>query len=316
MKNPCISIIIPCYNQAQYLEKCLQSVLNQTYTNWECIIINDGSSDNTQEVALDWSKKDERYEYLYKENGGVSSARNFGIENAKGKYIVFVDADDTVDEIFLETYIIHIDKDLEFIVQDFNRINTKGKFNNFLGYEDTVFCLSKPSQLNQLKYFEGYVCNKLYKREILNNYNIRFDNSLTLCEDLKFYLEYIEYIEKIKFVKNSTYNYFYRSESATNSFHEHNNFIEIFKNYNKIFKNNKFISKKEIQQKYTYLFIMFLSSMNKKEDSERVQFLKKVYSVVNFDLISSTKYRYILFKNLYFLKLYHCLIFAFSRLSK
>lgn len=89
-----ISIIVPCYNQAQYLDECLQSVLNQTYQNWECIIVNDGSPDNTEEVVKKWVEKDARFQYLHKENGGLSSARNAGLDIAKGDYIQFLDSDD------------------------------------------------------------------------------------------------------------------------------------------------------------------------------------------------------------------------------
>ncbi|HAO28647.1 MAG TPA: glycosyltransferase family 2 protein, partial [Chryseobacterium indologenes] len=81
---PTISIIVPCYNQAIYLDECLQSVLDQTYGNWECIIVDDGSPDNTKEVTEKWIEKDNRFIYLHKENGGLSSARNAGIEAAKG----------------------------------------------------------------------------------------------------------------------------------------------------------------------------------------------------------------------------------------
>lgn len=100
--NSLITIIIPCYNQAQYLDEALQSVLNQTYSIWECIIVNDGSVDNSEEIAKNWLAKDTRFIYFYKENGGVSSARNFGIEKAKGTYIQFLDADDVLDSRKLE----------------------------------------------------------------------------------------------------------------------------------------------------------------------------------------------------------------------
>ncbi|ASK31548.1 glycosyl transferase family 2 [Chryseobacterium sp. T16E-39] len=100
--DPKISIIVPCYNQAQYLDECLQSVLDQTYQNWECIIVNDGSPDNTEEVVEKWIQKDLRFQYLYKENGGLSSARNAGIEIAKGTWILPLDADDKVSNQYLE----------------------------------------------------------------------------------------------------------------------------------------------------------------------------------------------------------------------
>ena len=101
MQQPFISIIVPCYNQAQYLDESLQSVLNQTYQNWECIIVNDGSPDNTEEIALQWTNKDPRFRYLHQENSGVSAARNNGINNSKGEWILPLDGDDRIDENYL-----------------------------------------------------------------------------------------------------------------------------------------------------------------------------------------------------------------------
>ncbi len=97
-----ISIIVPCYNQAQYLPDCLQSVVEQTYSHWECIIVNDGSLDNTEAVALEWAAKDNRIKYLKKENGGLCSARNAGISSAEGKWILPLDADDKIGKDYLK----------------------------------------------------------------------------------------------------------------------------------------------------------------------------------------------------------------------
>lgn len=97
-----ISVIVPCYNQAQYLDECLQSVVDQTYQHWECIIVNDGSPDNTEDIAASWLKKDQRFKYIYQDNKGVSAARNFGIENAKGEWILPLDADDLISDDYLE----------------------------------------------------------------------------------------------------------------------------------------------------------------------------------------------------------------------
>jgi len=97
-----VSIIVPCYNQAQYLDEALQSVLDQIHTNWECIIVNDGSPDNTAEIANTWIEKDSRFIYLFQENRGLSSARNLGLEKAKGGYIQFLDSDDFIDKRKLE----------------------------------------------------------------------------------------------------------------------------------------------------------------------------------------------------------------------
>jgi len=91
-----VSIIIPCFNQAQYLPAALQSILEQSYTNWECIIVNDGSQDNTEEIAQLWLKKDNRFRYFYKQNGGLSSARNLGLDIVAGNFVQFLDCDDVL----------------------------------------------------------------------------------------------------------------------------------------------------------------------------------------------------------------------------
>jgi len=97
-----ISIIVPCFNQAKFLDECLNSVLNQTYSNWECIIINDGSQDNTSVVANLWISKDSRFKYLFQENRGLSSARNLGIRNSNSDFLLPLDADDKISPNYIE----------------------------------------------------------------------------------------------------------------------------------------------------------------------------------------------------------------------
>lgn len=99
---PKVSIVVPCYNQAQYLDESLTSILHQTHTNWECIIVNDGSPDNAEEIARKWEAKDSRFIYVSQENGGVGSARNLGIETATSDYIIPLDADDKFEATFIE----------------------------------------------------------------------------------------------------------------------------------------------------------------------------------------------------------------------
>ncbi|GAB3195607.1 glycosyltransferase involved in cell wall biosynthesis [Pontibacter aydingkolensis] len=100
--SPSISVIVPCHNQAQFLTEALESLLLQTYPNWECIIVNDGSKDNTEEVALHYTSIDKRFQYLYSSNKGVSLARNSGIDLAKGEFILPLDADDKISSNYLE----------------------------------------------------------------------------------------------------------------------------------------------------------------------------------------------------------------------
>lgn len=103
--NSTASIIVPCYNQSQFLDEALQSVLDQNFTNWECIIINDGSTDDTEKVAKKWLEQDERFGYIYQENRGVSNARNSGITQANGEFILPLDADDKISSDYLRSAI-------------------------------------------------------------------------------------------------------------------------------------------------------------------------------------------------------------------
>ena len=102
MSNNKVSVVVPCYNQAQYLDEALQSVLNQSFTDWECIIVNDGSTDNTETISNKWVKKDSRFKYLFQDNAGLSSARNLGIKNANSEFILPLDADDKIGENYLK----------------------------------------------------------------------------------------------------------------------------------------------------------------------------------------------------------------------
>jgi glycosyltransferase involved in cell wall biosynthesis len=130
MLKSLVSVIVPCYNYAQFLPEALDSLLAQTYKNWECIIINDGSPDNTEEVAMAYCNKDNRFKYFNKENGGHSSARNFGASHSSGIYILPLDADDTISENYIESAVEKIESDpnIKLVtgqVQHFGDVNEK-----------------------------------------------------------------------------------------------------------------------------------------------------------------------------------------------
>ena len=114
--TPLISVVIPAYNAEQFLDETLESVLSQTYENWECIIVNVGSTDNTEEIAKKWCEKDTRFRYFYKENSGTSDTRNLGIKKARGEYIAFLDADDLYMPNFLEVCLENlVEKDVDLV---------------------------------------------------------------------------------------------------------------------------------------------------------------------------------------------------------
>jgi glycosyltransferase involved in cell wall biosynthesis len=167
---PSISIIVPCYNQAQYLDECLQSVMNQTFQDWECIIVNDGSPDKTKEIAKIWTKKDIRFIYLKKVNGGISSARNAGISIAKGEFILPLDADDKINIQYVELALKEFekDKDLTLVYCNAYRFGLKNdvlKLTPFtlqnLAKENVIFCSGIFRKIDFLK-LKGYDINMVF----------------------------------------------------------------------------------------------------------------------------------------------------------
>lgn len=173
MTNPLISIIVPSYNQAQFLGESLQSVLEQTYENWECIIINDGSTDNTEEISSLWVAKDLRFKYYCKENGGVSSARNLGISMSKGTYILPLDADDVIGNDYIRLAIneFQIDNSLVLVYSNatfFGEVNEfwnlpNFEFKNFL-LDNCIYCSAVFKRIDFLK-IAGYDENLKYGYE-------------------------------------------------------------------------------------------------------------------------------------------------------
>ena len=200
LKKHRVSIIIPCYNQAQYLDEALQSVMDQTYHNWECIIVNDGSTDNTEIVAGRWVNKDTRFKYIYKENGGLSSARNKGLDKATGYYIQFLDSDDTIDKRKFELQLKDLEN-CEISISDYSPLDDKTA--------ERVDWRYLPPFLNEQDYKKELIldwenkisipCHSvLFKREILNSYAIRFNESLSNHEDWLFWAKVFYHSKEIQ----------------------------------------------------------------------------------------------------------------------
>lgn len=200
-----ISIIIPAYNVEKYIEDMLKDVINQTFTDFEAIIINDGSTDGTQNIVDEYCKKDSRLKSIIKENGGVSSARNAGLDIAKGEYVVFWDPDDAIPK-----------KSLEYLYDCITKENADMAIG--MRVLDSGMEVIRAASLSQLisqqeisKMDDRHVwvfsaCNRLFKRSIIEEYNIRFKN-ISLGEDSVFWLEYMGYCNKIAGCSKDVYIY-------------------------------------------------------------------------------------------------------------
>ena len=210
MNNDLISIIIPVYNVENYLSKCIDSAINQKYSNLEIILINDGSTDKSGEICDEFAKKDARIKVVHKENSGVSSTRNKGLELAKGKYITFIDADDYVDENFVSSlYEVMIRDNTDLSICN---VNPNHDFDGLDSIIDKKKALNAILDKNK---FHGYVVNKLYKKELIGN--IQFQENIHICEDLLFNCEYIAKCEKCSILDKKLYHYVKREDSAINN---------------------------------------------------------------------------------------------------
>ena len=186
MLNELISIIIPCYNYGQFLSETLESVFNQTYSNWECIIVDDGSSDNTEKISHFYQNRDKRFSYFKRVHEGRSAARNFGVENAKGKYIQFLDSDDLIKPEKLEKQINFMisEPSIDVLYSDFLFFNS----DDGTVIETKHFTKPLKDPLREILFEFGQtgfiipIHSALFRRDIFRN-NPIFMNSIECRED-------------------------------------------------------------------------------------------------------------------------------------
>lgn len=216
-----VSIILPVYNVEKYIDKCLESVCNQTYSNIEIIVVIDGSPDNSIDIAKKWSNKDNRVKVIYQENAGSGIARNNGISNATGKYVMFVDPDDWIEKGMVEKLISEVEKDdVDFL--------TTGCLNDYYDEDDNLYksiadnfndeLVTNPDDIHKryvnllLEGAAGAPTKKVYKLEIIKENNILFPD-LRRSQDIVFNYRYIDCIKSMR-IYNSTF-YHYRIEGET-----------------------------------------------------------------------------------------------------
>lgn len=207
-----VSIIIPAYNCENYIAQCLDSLLQQEETSVEIIVINDGSKDRTGQILDKYACIDARLKVLHVQNGGPSRARNIGLDNATGEWILFVDADDWVDyDILARLQLNERTADITFF--GFKRCYNNGRIEECIP-KSVCYSKEKTEILQELKtlfdsreeYF-GYSVNKIYKHSIISEHNIRFKEGLHVREDEVFALTYCQYISSIQTIAFAPYNY-------------------------------------------------------------------------------------------------------------
>lgn len=250
-----VSVIVPAYNVENYIEKCLESLVNQTLEEIEIIVVNDGSTDNTKQKIEEFlAKYPEKIKYLEKENGGLSDARNFGIPYAEGKYIGFVDSDDYVEkDMFEEMYKKAEQENSDMVECDFiwehpdkQKIDTGKIYGN---------------KKDALMYARVVAWNKLIKRETLEKANIKFPKGLRY-EDTEFFYKLLPSLNKISFVKKPMVHYIQRGNSIVNTQNERvKEIFEIWENVFKFYKENNLFEEYKQELEYTYARFLLCSSL-------------------------------------------------------
>lgn len=267
-----LSVIIPVYNVEDYLQECVESVIKQTYTDLEIILVDDGSSDNSPKICDEFATKDNRIKVLHKENGGLSEARNEGLKLATGTYVTFLDSDDywlNIDSVKTLSKIWNTYKNVDIIY--FNRITKCQNGNTIVPQPFNLEMINGKSKVDVLRYFIGSgnfivsACNKVVKRSLLINNNILFKKGI-FSEDIDWNFKVTLFAEDLYAINEPFYGYRKREGSITTSIGEKNikDLISIIDYWSNYFNNRveDLQLKKILLSECTYQYCITLGLIN------------------------------------------------------
>lgn len=315
-----VSIIVPVYNVSEYLDKCLNSLVNQTLKDIEIIVINDGSTDDSQKIIDKYTKKYKNVIGIQKENGGVSEARNLGLKKATGEYIGFIDSDDWVaTDMFEKMY--NKAKTMNF---DMVACDTEAIFPNRKLYISSN--IESDQTLNKNLMIDAYavIWNKIYKRELIQD--IQFKKNMNFCEDVEFLYMVYSKVKKIGVIKEPLHNYLQREGSLTYVYDKKlYQLIDAMDDILDYYRKNKIFNEYREELEYTYvryLFATFIKRIAKTRN--KLEFNKAVDFVINkvnkeFPNYKKNKYLKSGLKGIYlknFNKLLSKLVFMISKPEK
>ena len=278
MKKVKVSIVIPVYNATKYLAKCLDSVINQSYKDIEIVLVNDGSTDNSGQICDSYAKKDKRIIVFHQNNTGVSIARNNGINNSHGEYVIFIDSDDLIHPEYIQKLVNNVNNDILPVCQ-IEKFQSEVSFLNY--NKEEVMELDKNHFVELCKMsLLNTPCCKLYDLDIIKKNKINFKPNLSLGEDLLFNLDYLKYINKIIVIKQKLYYYRKNEKSSLSSLYYANMFdiqILLFDNYTNFFK--KVIMDKNMLYIYdSSRFDMIMEIVNNEFANGNVGFWQRYFS--------------------------------------
>lgn len=324
---PLISIIVPVYKVEKYLPKCIESILGQTFTNWELLLIDDGSPDNSGEICDEYALKDVRIRVFHKKNGGVSSARNWGLEHARGEWVTFVDSDDYIQPGFLEGLYapVALGEDVDFVhggcvnVKNEEIVNINQSYEYYVGDDKNIL----------FQKLRGLTVSKLFRLENVKHRPdgqvLLFDEKMRIAEDMAFTLDYALHVKRFALVPEKGYCYrIDNMQSATKSktiekydtaLHSFKHLYSSIKRYAKKFKLPTEIANIRFAYEAIHLQnVCMLLYYNKHTRSERISLLKSDFEDEYLSLLGLAKngkvktYLFSILSN----KKYHLFDFLFS----
>ena len=222
MSSPKISIVVPIYNVENYLPQCLDSIMFQSFQDWECILVDDGSKDGSAKICDEYVQKDNRFSVIHKPNGGVSSARNVGIEQAYGEWVFFSDADDTLEPDALESLYNGNNENLSLVMGGYTRVSETGAIfetqetdlTKKISEEEAIKELYNPSNYS----YQGYLWCKLLRLDLIKKNHLSFNEQVYFNEDRLFLIQYLcRTSGEVLYFTKPVYNYVVRSNSAMGS---------------------------------------------------------------------------------------------------
>lgn len=274
-----ISVIVPIYNTEKYLARCIESILCQTYTNLEIILVDDGSTDKSGDICDFYARKDNRVKVVHKENGGAAAARNFALNMVTGQYIGFVDSDDTVEKDFFELLydlICQYDADISMVA--YREIEMGEKIAKLK--DKSLIVMNQKQAVKELLFdrkIQNYVWNKLYKRKLFQG--VYFPIGV-IYEDISVMYDLIRKIEKLVYLPESKYNYYIRKDSIVNT-NSHQKRVDELDSVIKRYKDAK-RDFPELEQENAYALVMWMIrvySYTVKENDPNDTFIKEQYEL-------------------------------------
>lgn len=290
-----LSVILPVYNSAKYLDKCIKSILNQTLKEMEIIIINDGSTDNSLDIIKSYGLKDDRIKIVNQDNKGVSASRNIGIKLATGDYIINIDSDDWVEEHYFEDiYNFASNKKLDILVTD---IHVEG---SGIDYIQKDLNISDERIINGKEYLEvffknnlyGFTWNKLIRRELYDG--ILYREDLTMCEDVYLIVQIIKKAKYVGKINYAYYHYIQNNTSITNTLNvkKLQDVYEVFSFLKNYFSNDKLLTLYIKEQEICALLYIIINMKNCFFDKKRQEIWNAFLKMVKQSHIQYTDFRY------------------------